>query len=51
MTKPLIKNPYAFNGSPLTVVKMDTDNRVYTEPKEKNSENCKHFYIVSYGCI
>lgn len=50
MTKDLTKNPYAFNGSPLTKEHSDTDTAVLTHKKKSKNKSQKHFYIESYGC-
>ncbi|MEK9603252.1 MAG: tRNA (N6-isopentenyl adenosine(37)-C2)-methylthiotransferase MiaB [Flavobacteriaceae bacterium] len=50
MTKNLTKNPYAYNGSPLTKEHSDSDTAVLPHKKKSKNKIQKHFYIESYGC-
>ncbi len=50
MAKPLVKNPYAYNGETLTNTK---DTETMTDLSEARPEiptHDRHFYIESYGC-
>lgn len=51
MTKTSTKNPYAFNGAPLTRKREANDSLVLSDKKKIQPKNQKHFYIVSYGCM
>ncbi len=50
MTKTSTKNPYAFNGAPLTRKREANDSLVLSDKKKIQPKNQKHFYIESYGC-
>lgn len=44
MTKPLTKNPHAFNGAPLTEVNMEPKSMVHSDQKESEVANGKHLF-------
>ena len=50
MAKILTKDPYAFNGAPLTEEVSRVNTRVLSNEKDSASKAQKQFYIESYGC-
>ena len=44
------KDPYAFNGTPLTKKGLLTDVDILSKEEATQSKNKKRFYIESYGC-
>ncbi len=45
-----VKNPYAFDGAPLTKEDLLNETVVLSNGKKTPSRHQKHFYIESYGC-
>ena len=50
MTKITTKDPYAFNGAPLTKVSSSSNTDVLSKKKDNIFKAKKQFYIESYGC-
>ena len=50
MAKILTKDPYAFNGTPLTKEISPANTGVLSNEKDSASKTQKQFYIESYGC-
>ncbi|MGB0396079.1 MAG: tRNA (N6-isopentenyl adenosine(37)-C2)-methylthiotransferase MiaB, partial [Flavobacteriaceae bacterium] len=50
MTKITTKDPYAFNGGPLTKVSSSSNTDVLSKKKDNIFKVKKQFYIESYGC-
>jgi len=51
MTKTSSKDPYAFNGSPLTKEQPQANTDVLSNEKDTAYKARKQFYIESYVCL